>query len=126
MNKLHFLLYDHFKSFFNAAHLLNFFLSYSCGTLSLIFKVFNEHAGYIHKITGHYHRDNKNGDYYNKVHTIPVHPAHPEDGKAMRLSGIVLQKTHTAAGFFLYFPPTPMNQAAPSGVSGGMLILPAQ
>jgi hypothetical protein len=49
---------------------------------------------------------------------------HPGTGKAVPLSGVVYQKTYTASGFFLYFPPRPsVSLPAPKGVSGGVSVM---
>lgn len=50
---------------------------------------------------------------------------HPGNGKMVPFRGVVFQKTHTASGYFLYFPPKPLNLPAPSGMSGGISVAPA-
>ncbi len=47
---------------------------------------------------------------------------HPGNNKAAAFSGVVFQKTHTAGGFFLYFPPKPPDLPAPSGHSRSVSI----
>jgi hypothetical protein len=49
---------------------------------------------------------------------------HPGNNKTVPFSGVVYQKLHTAAGYFLYYPPKPLGLPAPSGVSGSVGIGP--
>jgi hypothetical protein len=47
------------------------------------------------------------------------------NNKTVNFSGVVYQKTHSAGGYFLYYPPRLPGGPAPSGVSGGVGIAPA-
>jgi hypothetical protein len=49
---------------------------------------------------------------------------HPGNNKTTTFSGVVLQKTHTAGGFFLYSPPKPSGLPTPAGISGSISITP--
>jgi uncharacterized repeat protein (TIGR03803 family) len=49
---------------------------------------------------------------------------HPASGRTVPFSGVVYQKMHMAGGCFLYFPPKPAGEAAPSGLSGSVGIAP--
>jgi hypothetical protein len=49
---------------------------------------------------------------------------HPGSNKTVTFGGVVFQKLHTAGGYFLYYPPKPAGQPAPSGLSGSVGLAP--
>lgn len=49
---------------------------------------------------------------------------HSGNNDTVTFGGVVYQKLHTASGYFLYYPPKPSGQAAPSGMSGSVGIAP--